>query len=74
MLSEAQKIQVKDNYRKRKGDFTKSNVYKDFEKTGGVTYYPMIDELSYRTKLPKWICMKVYDAEANILTDLGLLN
>ena len=73
MESKAQKVQVKDTYKKRKGDITKSEVYKGFKKTGGVGYQPMINELAYRTHLPKWICRLVYDAEAGILTDLGLL-
>lgn len=74
MESKAQRIQVKETHKKRKGDFTKSKVYKGFKETGGVKYYPMIDELSYRSHLPKWICRRVYDAEADVLTDLGLLN
>ena len=74
MESKAQKIQVKETYKKRKGDLTKSKVYQGFKKTKGVEYHPMIDELAYRTHLPKWICRRVYDAEAGILSDLGLLS
>ena len=48
--------------------------YDIFKETGGVEYRPMINELRKRTHLPKWICEKVYDAEASILTDLGLIN
>ena len=70
MESVHQKLQVKDH---KKRDISNTEIYKSFEATGGVEYKPMINELRKRTHLPKWICEKVYDAEADILTDLGLI-
>ena len=71
MESVHQKVQVKDH---EKRDISNTEIYKSFKDTGGVEYKPMINELKKRTHLPKWICEKVYDAEAGILTDLGLIN
>ena len=57
---------------KRKSSSTKEKILK-VDKTKTVMYEPMIEELSYRTHLPKWVCRKVYDAETQILTEIGII-
>lgn len=49
------------------------NVFEVYKETEIVDYWPMINELHKRTKLPVFICRKVYEAEGDILTDLGLM-
>lgn len=49
------------------------SVFDIFKEDNYVNWKAMINELAKRTHLPKWICRKVYDAEASILSDLGLI-
>ena len=49
------------------------NVFEIYKETEIVDYWPMINELHKRTKLPAFICRIVYDAEGDILTDLGIM-
>lgn len=49
------------------------NIFEDYKETKIVDYWPMINELHKRTKLPIFICRKVYEAEGDILEDLGIL-
>jgi len=50
------------------------SVYEIWEKNKYVDDIAMVNEISKKTHLPKWICRKVYEAEANILNKLGLLH
>lgn len=49
------------------------SVYEIWEKHRYVNDLAMVNEISKKTHLPKCICRKVYEAEANILIKLGLL-
>ena len=49
------------------------NVFDVYKKTNVVDYWPMVKELAKRTGLPKFICRLVYEAEGDILMDLGII-
>lgn len=55
--------------RVRKNEESDMELYHD----GILEYHPMIAELAKRTKLPKFICKRIYDAETDILTDVGII-
>ncbi len=57
----------------KRRDISDTKVYKVYKKTGIVDYDPMIDELMRRTHLPKDVVKKVYEAEGDILYDLGII-
>lgn len=59
---------------KFKRDIKDTEVYKVYEKTGVVDFEPMLDELVRRTHLPKCVVKKVYEAEGDVLYDLGIIN
>jgi len=52
----------------------KLNVYDIWKKDKCVDYSAMLNELARITKLPRFICKIVYDAEEQILANLGLLH
>lgn len=56
--------------RVRRNEESNMELYHD----GILEYHPMIAELAKRTKLPKFICRKIYDAETDILTDVGIIH
>ena len=56
-----------------KRDISNTEVYKVYKKTGIVEYEPILKELKKRTHLPRWICKLVYEAEGDILHDLGII-
>lgn len=58
--------------KKQKGK-RKNNVFKIWKEEQYVDFYGMVNELSKRTHLPRWICERVYEAEDTILEDLGIL-
>ena len=58
----------------KRTNISKTEVSKVYKKTGIVDYWPMIKELKRRTHLPKWIIKKVYEAEGDILYDLGIMD
>ena len=45
----------------------------NFDETGVLDYNLMVKELCKRTHLSESICKKVYDAEADILMELGIM-
>ncbi len=49
------------------------NIFEAYKETNIVEYWPMINELHKRTGVPAFICSIVYDAEEDILTDLGII-
>lgn len=51
----------------------KLDVYDIWKKENCVDYSAMLNELAKKTKLPRFICKLVYDAEEEILDNLGLL-
>ena len=52
----------------------KLNVYDIWKKDKCVDYSAMLNELARITKLPRFICKIVYDAEEQVLANLGLLH
>lgn len=67
-------LHVKEKIDKKQKGKRKNDVFKIWQEEQYVDFNGMVNELSKRTHLPRWICEKVYEAEDTILEDLGIIS